>query len=98
MASKSEKEQRKQLLNELRQKAQAEFEQSLPMSRTNFTALFDYLDKELTNQACDDTTKLTRAFLENLTSVNAAIVLAWLAEQGGYCDCEILANVEEGFE
>ncbi|WP_420934853.1 DUF2695 domain-containing protein [Alteromonas sp. A081] len=25
-------------------------------------------------------------------------ILPWLSEQGGSCDCEILANVEEGWE
>jgi hypothetical protein len=24
-----------------------------------------------------------------------ATVIPWLREQGGYCDCEVLANVEE---
>jgi hypothetical protein len=98
MPSKSEKEQRKQLLNNLGQKAKDNFESSLPMSRNSFIELFDYLDEELTNRKCDDTAKLTSVFLDKLDSKNAAIVLAWLADNGGYCDCEILANVEEKFE
>ncbi|WP_374760238.1 DUF2695 domain-containing protein [Dyadobacter pollutisoli] len=24
--------------------------------------------------------------------------MQWLSDKGGYCDCEILANVEEQFE
>jgi hypothetical protein len=24
-----------------------------------------------------------------------AMVIHWLRDQGGYCDCEVLANVEE---
>jgi hypothetical protein len=98
MPSKSEKEQRKQLLNNLREKATQEFEQSLPMSRASFTKLFDYLDKELASQACDYTPKLTQAFLDSLGVVNTAVIFKLLAKKGGYCDCEILANVEEKFE
>ena len=44
MANKSEKERRKQLLNDLHKKANEEFKNSLPMSRDNFKKLFDYLD------------------------------------------------------
>ncbi len=97
MPSKSEKEQRKQLLHSVQQRAREEFELSLPMSSTSFVELFDYLDEELAHQACDDTTKLTKAFLDRLGS-NTTVVLAWLADKGGHCDCEILASVEEKFE
>ena len=37
-------------------------------------------------------------FLEQLDIENVNDVLEWLANKGGYCDCEILANVEEQFE
>jgi hypothetical protein len=96
MPNKNEKEQRKQLLHSVRQRAREEFELSLPMSRNSFVQLFDYLDEELASQACDDTTKLTKAFLDKLGS-NTTVVLAWLVDQGGHCDCEVLANVEEKF-
>lgn len=47
---------------------------------------------------CDDTNILTATFLKNKKIENIEMVLDWLAENGGYCDCEILANVEEKFE
>ncbi|MEO8237869.1 MAG: DUF2695 domain-containing protein [Flavobacterium sp.] len=96
--TKDEKERRKQILSELRQKQQKEFEQSLPIDRENFENLFDYLDIHLEENGCDDTNKLTVAFLTNIKIENIETVLNWLAENGGYCDCEILANVEEKFE
>ncbi len=69
------------------------------MSRTNFMKLFDYLDTELSDKDCDDSNHLTKTFLGQIGSiVNAQVVLDWLAEKGGYCDCEILANVEEKFQ
>lgn len=68
------------------------------MSRDNFKKLFDYLDSELREKGCDDTNRLTRSFLEQIDGVNTEEVLKWLANKGGYCDCEILANVEEQFE
>ena len=95
---KEEKERRKQILNELREKQQKEFEQSLPMDRKIFENLFDYLDYQLEENSCDDTNKLALEFLVKNKIENIETVLNWLAENGGYCDCEILANVEEKFE
>lgn len=95
---KNEKERRKQIRNELRQKQQEEFENSLPMDRKYFENLFDYLDNQLEKTGCDDTHKLTTGFLKKNKIMNVENILSWLAENGGYCDCEILANVEEKFE
>ncbi|WP_267402115.1 MULTISPECIES: DUF2695 domain-containing protein [unclassified Chryseobacterium] len=95
---KNEKERRKQLRNELRQKQQEEFENSLPMDRIYFEQLFDFLDIQLEEVGCNDTNIITVEFLEKNKIQNIEIVLGWLVENGGYCDCEILANVEELFE
>jgi hypothetical protein len=40
---------------------------------------------------------MTRRFLAS-KPLNQDQVLLWLGEQGGHCDCEILANVEEHWE
>ena len=98
MPDKNERERRKQIMDDLKKKADQEFESSLPMSRDNFKKLFDYLDSELTNKACDDTNALTKTFLLQSSVENIDNVLDWLADHGGYCDCEILSNVEEQFE
>jgi Protein of unknown function (DUF2695) len=98
MPDKSEKERRKQIINDLKNKADQEFEGSLPMNRDNFKRLFDYLDTQLTDKSCDDTNILTKTFLLQSNIEKVDEVLEWLTEQGGYCDCEILANVEEQFE
>ena len=86
------------MLNSLKQKAEAEFETSLPMGREDFRKLFDHLDIQLGDNACDDTPRFTKTFLENIGAANVEQILKWLADKGGYCDCEILANVEEQFE
>lgn len=95
---KSEKERRKQIMNELREKQQKAFEQSLPINRIIFKNLFDYIDNQLEENGCDDTAKLTTEFLKKNKIENIETILNWLAANGGYCDCEILANVEEKFE
>jgi hypothetical protein len=50
MPDKSEKERRKQIIYDLKNKADQEFESSLPMSRDNFRLLFDHLDKQLSDK------------------------------------------------
>ncbi|GGH41065.1 hypothetical protein GCM10007423_36610 [Dyadobacter endophyticus] len=95
--NKSEKELRKQLKANLRQKAAADFENSLPMSRENFRLLFDFLDDELQNNECDNLLTITITFLQHQNISNPEQVMSWLADHGGYCDCEVLANVEEHF-
>lgn len=98
MPDKSEKERRKQIMDDLKKKADQEFEGSLPMSRDNFKKLFDHLDMHLSDKGCDDTKSLTKAFLLKSKIDKVEEVLEWLAAHGGYCDCEILANAQEQFE
>ena len=98
MPNKSEKERRKQIMDDLKRRADREFESGLPMDRETFQKLFDYLDTELTDKNCDNTNSLTKTFLLQSNIQNVDEVLEWLAEHGGYCDCEILANVEQQFD
>lgn len=98
MPDKNEKERRKKITNELRKKAREEFEKSLPISRDIFKDLFDFLDKELTHSGCDHSLKLTKVFFISKGIDNFEETSEWLNENGGYCDCEVLANVEEKFD
>ena len=56
--------------------------------------MFDMLDTELPRQGCDRTRRLTRRWLEE-HGYDAEPVFAWLGQVGGFCDCEVLANVEQ---
>ncbi|KAA5535620.1 DUF2695 domain-containing protein [Paenimyroides baculatum] len=98
MPDKKEIERRKQIRKELRDKAKIEFENSLHISREKFTQLFDYLDENLSEFGCDDSLKLTCEFLQKNKIENIEEIKNWLGEKGGYCDCEVLNNVEEMFE
>lgn len=91
------KEEKRKALAEYKRKQKEAFLSSLPMSAELFRELFDYLDAELSVQGCQDDLQLTRAFLLD-QDCNTEAVLKWLAENGGGCDCEILANIEEKFD
>ena len=97
MSGNSEKEKRKEVLRQLKEKEKAEFFSSLPVDKKIFIDLFDYLDKNLAN-GCNHQMTLTVKFLEERAVVNVEQVIAWLNNNGGYCDCEVLFNIEERFE
>ncbi|WP_265429168.1 DUF2695 domain-containing protein [Chryseobacterium sp. YIM B08800] len=87
MPDKTEKARRKQIQRELQEKARIKFEQSLPTSRELFQNLFDFLDEKLKKNHCDDSLKLTKQFLESCKIQNIEVVINWLKENGGFCDC-----------
>ena len=93
-----EKNKRKEILKAIKEKELAEFRQNLPMSEDKFIQLFELLDAQLHVHGCDHDLKLTEQILSNLGVKDVLSVLAWLEEQGGYCDCEAMMNVEEKFE
>ncbi|MXR68181.1 DUF2695 domain-containing protein [Shewanella sp. JBTF-M18] len=69
----------------------------MPLSLAELGELFDHLDETLEQEGCDHSPRITQLFLSQ-KGLDPDQVLPWLKEQGGYCDCEILANVEEGWE
>jgi hypothetical protein len=97
MKSEDEKSRRKQLLKELKQKEKEAFISKLPAEIHLFTELFDYLDERLEEEGCDHTLQLTEDFLVD-KNIDKDAVIKWLNDNGGYCDCEVLNNVEENFE
>lgn len=94
----SEKQRKKELKNQWRLEQEKAFEESLPMSREQFLHLFDQLDEYLEGEGCNHTNTLTVNILDDMKVTNKKEVIEWLREHGGYCDCEVLWNVEECFE
>lgn len=98
MPDKLDKAKRKQILNDLRLKEQEQFERSLPMKRAAFNDLFDYLDEHLQEHNCEDDHTLTVSYLNLIGTNNIDEVISWLKDKGGYCDCEVISNIEDHFE
>ena len=96
MGGQSDKDKRKEILRQLKAKEKETFYNALPMSKETFQKLFDRLDEGLEN-GCDHKMTLTIEFLESKGIPNIEQVGAWLNDHGGYCDCEVLGNVEEQF-
>jgi hypothetical protein len=71
----------------------AEAEAAMPISKPDLKALFDYVDEKLEDDGCDRTLKATTAFLLQ-RQLPQDLITDWLREEGGGCDCEVIANVE----
>ena len=97
MPSKEEKRRRAKIVEALVAEDTAKAIERMPISFKDLGALFDHLDDVLGNEGCDHTLKLTKQFVES-RKLNLEEVISWLGEYGGYCDCEVLANVEESWE
>lgn len=94
---KTEKARRKELLNAVREDARRKLRDSLPVPAPILKALFDYLNAQLESSDCDDSLRHVRDFTRSHALPEDAIV-NWLEDNGGYCDCEALANAEQVVE
>jgi hypothetical protein len=73
-----------------RRRAEAE----LPASKDVLQSLFDWLDEKLEADSCDDTLRFTLEFAK-ANKVDETRLSDWTKQYGGYCDCEVLANVPD---
>jgi hypothetical protein len=78
---------------EERRRARAAF----PLPDEELEDLFDFLDRQLGAQGCDDTRRFTEEWARDKDCPLEPLG-AWLEDNGGYCDCEVLANVEPHWE
>ena len=67
---------------------------SIPIAHKDLRDLFNYLDNG--QMECDHTLRNTINFLQQ-RNLDIEKVVTWLHEYGGFCDCEVLSNVDEAF-
>ena len=97
MPSKEEKDRRKLLLQQVKQEKRERGRAQLPLDNKTMRELFDYVDAQLSDMECDNNLTHTRAFLSAAKLPQDKTIL-WLQDHGGYCDCEVLANVEDEWD
>lgn len=73
------------------------FLHNLPATREEIEGLFVYLNDALGEEWCTHDLRNTMKYLVE-KKMNIPQMMTWLNENGGYCDCEILKNVEEEWE
>lgn len=93
MPIKSEKERRNSIKRDLKKKELETILNALPISLSILQDLFDRLDSKLSENPCDNTLLFALEFIDEYKLPEKELV-EWLRENGGYCDCEVLANVD----
>lgn len=88
---------RQEIKLQLRLQQRASLLTNLPLTTEQLAELFDYLDQRLGLHACDDTLGHTRCFAA-AHELPFEPLRQFLGSHGGYCDCEVLANVQERYE
>lgn len=86
---------KRDLKNAWKQAERQKLIDSIPIPQAELKALFDHLERA-DAPACDHTLRDTIAFLE-AHGHSTGKVVPWLHEYGGYCDCEVLYNVDDKF-
>jgi len=68
---------------------------SMPIPQQDLRDLFNHLDRAGASR-CDHTLRETIEFLQK-RGLDIERIVPWLREHGGYCDCEVILNVEDKF-
>ncbi|MFF7633359.1 DUF2695 domain-containing protein [Kitasatospora sp. NPDC008050] len=89
----SEKDRRKALRDSYKAQQKQDEWESLGLDRDQLDALLEHLEDRLSDQDCDHSLRHTQAWV-NSTGLDWDTVKSGLASAGGYCDCEVLANVD----
>lgn len=71
--------------------------ESFPLSVAALREIFEMLDERLVREACDHSLRHTTGWLTS-RQLEPEPVIRWFNEKGGFCDCEVLANVEDTVE
>lgn len=80
----------------IRAKERATARAAFPLDPLTLADLFRWVDEQLRGEACDYTLRHARIWLDT-HGHDTDRVVAWLEDNGGYCDCEV-GNVEGVFE
>ena len=97
MPDKAEKARRKEILNANREQNRRAVRDQFPVGAPVLKRLFDHLDTRLSTAECDDPLRFAREFIAD-NGLSEESIVGWLEKNGGYCDCEALANAENVVE
>ena len=79
-----------------REQQDRELRDSIPMPCADLRDLFALLDRE-DAPTCDHTLRETTLFLQQ-HNLDIEKIVPWLQSHGGYCDCEVIYNVQDKFQ
>jgi hypothetical protein len=93
MASDDDKARRKQMKDDYLRSKQAASAALMSLDRSQLEALLDHVDAAVEAGGCDHSRRATDAWA-GANNVDLQRLHFGLDEYGGYCDCEVLMNVD----
>ena len=93
MASEDQEAERKRLRDEYLRAQQAASAVRMPLDRVQLDALLDRVDAAVVANGCDHTLAATDAWAVE-QGIGLERLHEGLEEYGGYCDCEVVMNVD----
>jgi len=70
---------------------------AFPLHDDKLEALFDAVEMALEDAGCDHSLRATTEWL-SANGVDIGAVVVWLENNGGFCDCEVVANARDHWE
>lgn len=86
-----DKKRKKELKAQFKNDEQEEIRASIPISVDNLKDLFTYLNRGSAPE-CNHTLRGAIEFIES-RNLDLEVIIKWLGEHGGFCDCEVIYNV-----
>jgi len=68
------------------------FIDSLPAGQDTISDLIDFVEDELYESECNHSLGYSMKFMMN-NHLNFPKITSWLNDNGGYCDCKVLAEI-----
>ena len=93
MAPKDERARRKQLKDAYLRTELAASAALMPLDQAQLESLLDHVDTAVAAQGCDHSRKATDAWATQY-GVDLDRLYEGLEEYGGFCDCEVVMNVD----
>ena len=93
MASKDEKARRKQLKDAYLRTEQVASAALMPLDRAQLESLLEHVEAAVASEDCDHSRKVTDAWGAQ-HGVDLDRLHEGLEEYGGFCDCEVVMNVD----
>jgi hypothetical protein len=87
------RELKKQAKARMAEQAETNWEENMLLEPEQLRTLIEYLEEALAEEGCDHTLRLTARWAAQ-KGIDTDALAASLAEFGGGCDCEVLANVD----
>jgi hypothetical protein len=93
MPNRNEKARRREIVHALRDQEKQNAREGFPAPILVLKGLFDFLDLRLSESECDDTLRFTHEYIRR-SDMNERWTIEWREQNGGFCDCEVLNNIE----